>query len=60
MELILSSLAGTLSLFVVQSAEFVHREYARELASTIRAIPQLLKDLDTPTATVSVAGAGRR
>ena len=57
MELILASIAGTLSLFVVQFMEFLHREYAGELAATIRAIPRLLTDLEALTATVPVAAA---
>jgi hypothetical protein len=57
MELILPSLAGTMTLFVVQFMEFLHREHATELASNIRAIPRLLTDSETLTATVSVAAA---
>ena len=57
MELILPSIAGTMALFVVQLMEFVHREHATELASSIRAIPRLLTDSDMLTATVPVAPA---
>jgi hypothetical protein len=57
MELILPSIAGTMTLFVVQFMEFVHREPASELASSIRAIPRLLTDSETLTATMPVAAA---
>jgi len=57
MELILPSIAGTMTLLAVQFMEFLHREYASELASSIRAIPRLLTDLETLTATVPVAAA---
>ena len=52
MELILPSIAGTMTLFVVQLMEFVHWEHATELASSIRAIPRLLTDSEMLTATV--------
>jgi hypothetical protein len=57
MELILTSIAGTMTLFVVQFMEFADRERASELASRIRAIPRLLRDSETLTATVSVVPA---
>ena len=57
MELILPSIAGTMTLFVVQFMEFVHREHATELVSSIRSIPRLLTDSETFTATVPVAAA---
>jgi hypothetical protein len=57
MELTLASIAGTMTLFVVQFMDFVHREHATELASRIRAIPRLLTDSETFTATVSAAAA---
>ena len=57
MELILPSIAGTMTLFVVQFMEFVHREHATELASSMRAIPRLLAVSETLTATVPVATA---
>jgi len=57
MELILTSIAGTMTLFVVQFMEFVDREHAAQLASRIRAIPWLLRDSETLTAAVSVVAA---
>jgi predicted DNA-binding ribbon-helix-helix protein len=59
MELILTSIAGTVILLVVQLLEFVDRdrEHTSELASRIRAIPRLLTDSETLTATVPVAAA---
>ena len=57
MELILMSTAVAATLFVLQFMEFLHREHATELASSIRAIPRLLTDSETLTATVRVAAA---
>ena len=57
MELILPSIAGTLTLFLMQFMDFVHWEHATELASSIRAIPRVLTDSETLTATVPLAAA---
>ena len=57
MELILMSTAVATTVFVLQFMDFVRQEHATELASTIRAIPQLLADSDTLTAMVPVAAA---
>jgi len=57
MELILPSIAGAMTLLVVQFMEFVHQEHATELASSIRAIPRVLTDSETLTATVPLAAA---
>jgi hypothetical protein len=46
-----------MTLFVVQFLEFVHREQATELASSISAISRLLTDSETLTATVPVGAA---
>jgi len=51
------STAVAATLFVLQFMEFLHREHATELASSIRAIPRLLTDSETLTATVRVAAA---
>jgi hypothetical protein len=55
MELLLMSIAGTMTLVVVQIVEFMHRKPVAEHASSIRAIPPLLTDTETLTATLSVA-----
>ena len=55
MELILLSIAGTMTLLLVELLAFVHRGHATELASSIRAIPRLLSRNETLTATVPVA-----
>jgi hypothetical protein len=60
MELILPSIAGALTLLVAQFMEFVQREHATELASSIKAIPRLITDSGALTATVSVAAASGR
>jgi hypothetical protein len=57
MELILMSAAVTSTLFLLQFMDFVRQEHARELASRIRAIPRLLADRDTLTATLPVVTA---
>jgi hypothetical protein len=57
MEMILASITAATTLFVVQFMQFVHWEHAPELASRIRAIPRLLTDSETFTATVPVAAA---
>ncbi len=57
MELLLPSIAGTMTLFVVQFMEFVHQEHVTELASSVRAIPRLLTGRNRLTATVPVAAA---
>lgn len=59
MELIVMSTAVATTLFVLQFVEFVHREHATELASSIRAIPRLLANSETLTATVPVAVCAR-
>ena len=60
MELILPSIAGTVTLLVVQFMEFMDREHTTELASGIRAIARLLIHSETLTATVPVAAAYSR
>jgi len=57
MELILMSTAVTSTLFLLQFIDFVSREHATELASRIRAIPRLLANRDTLTATMPVVAA---
>ena len=57
MELILPSIVGTMTLLVMQFMEFMHREPATELASSVRAIPRVLTDSETLTTTVPVAAA---
>ena len=57
MELILMSTAVTSTLFLLQFMDFVRREHATELASRIRAIPRLLANNDTLTATAPVVAA---
>jgi hypothetical protein len=51
------STAGTTTLFLLQFMDFVCGEHATELASRIWAIPRLLADNDTLTATVPVGPA---
>jgi hypothetical protein len=60
MELILPSIAGTLTLLVAQFMEFVQRGHTPELASSIKAIPRLITDSEALTPTVSVAAASGR
>ena len=57
MELILPSIAGAMTLLVVQFMEFAQGEAAQRLAFRIRALPRLLTDSETLTATVPVAAA---
>jgi hypothetical protein len=54
MEFILMSTVGTTTLFLLEFVDFMRREHATELASRIRAIPRLLADRGTLTATVPV------